>query len=55
MMGLGFHLWHGFSSSFQTLGINHAKYTPIIEIVGKAFSVIISLAFASIPIYLLLS
>jgi succinate dehydrogenase / fumarate reductase cytochrome b subunit len=55
MMGLGFHLWHGFSSSFQTLGINHAKYTPIIEILGKAFSVIISLAFASIPIYLLLS
>ena len=55
MMGLGFHLWHGVSSSFQTLGINHAKYTPIIEILGKAFSVIISIAFASIPVYLLLS
>jgi succinate dehydrogenase / fumarate reductase cytochrome b subunit len=55
MMGLGFHLWHGFASSFQTLGINHAKYTPFIEIFGKAFSVIISLAFASIPLYILLS
>jgi len=55
MMGLGFHLWHGFASSFQTLGLSHSKYTPIIEIFGKSFSVIVSLAFASIPIYLLLS
>jgi succinate dehydrogenase / fumarate reductase cytochrome b subunit len=55
MMVLGFHLWHGFASSFQTLGINHAKYTPFIEIFGKGFSVIISLAFASIPLYILLS
>ena len=55
MMGLGFHLWHGFASSFQTLGINHAKYTPFIEIFGKGFSVIISLAFASIPLYILFS
>jgi len=25
MIALGFHLWHGLESSFQTLGLNHPK------------------------------
>ena len=48
---LAFHLWHGFASAFQTLGLNHAKYTPIIEFVGKAFAILIPAGFALIPIY----
>lgn len=47
---LGFHLWHGFASAFQSLGMRHKKYTPIIALTGKAFSVLIALAFSAIPI-----
>ncbi len=50
MIGLAFHLWHGFASAFQTLGLNHKKYTPFIESVGKIFSIVIPALFALIPI-----
>ncbi len=50
MIGLAFHLWHGFASAFQSLGLNHKKYTPFIEWVGKVYSIIIPLLFALIPI-----
>lgn len=55
MIGLGFHLWHGFASAFQTLGLNHKKYTPIISGVGKIFSVVIAIAYAIIPIFFYLN
>ena len=51
MIVLAFHLWHGFQSAFQTLGINHKKYTPIIKAIGKGYAVIIPLLFAIIPLY----
>jgi succinate dehydrogenase / fumarate reductase cytochrome b subunit len=47
---LAFHLWHGFESAFQTLGINHKKYTPIIKLVGRLYSILIPVGFAIIPI-----
>lgn len=47
---VGFHLWHGFESSFQTLGLNNKKYTPFIRIVGRAYSILIPLGFALIPL-----
>lgn len=47
---LAFHLWHGFQSAFQTLGVNHPKYTPFIKGFGKAFAILIPLGFAAIPI-----
>lgn len=50
MLVLAFHLWHGFSSAFQSLGVRHKRYTPIIEIVGKGFAVIVPLLFAIIPV-----
>jgi succinate dehydrogenase / fumarate reductase cytochrome b subunit len=52
---LAFHLWHGFASAFQTLGLNNEKYTPLISGIGKAFSVLVPLAFAIIPIVIFLS
>ncbi len=52
MIILGFHLWHGFASAFQTLGINHLKYNPVIKFVGRAFAVIVSGLFALIPIWM---
>jgi succinate dehydrogenase / fumarate reductase, cytochrome b subunit len=52
MAVLGFHLWHGFSSAFQTLGLNHLKYNPVITLVGKAFAIVVPLLFAIIPLYM---
>ena len=47
---LFFHLKHGFQSAFQTLGINHPKYTPFIKSVGLVYAIIVPLGFAIIPI-----
>lgn len=50
MISLAFHLLHGFQSAFQSLGLNHKKYTPIIKAAGLAFSILIPLIFASMPL-----
>jgi succinate dehydrogenase / fumarate reductase cytochrome b subunit len=55
MVALAFHLWHGFASAFQTLGINHMKYNPLIHFVGKAFAVVVPALFALIPIMMFFS
>lgn len=49
---LGFHLLHGFPSAFQTLGLNHKKYTPIIKAAGTAFSIVVPGLFAAIALAL---
>jgi succinate dehydrogenase / fumarate reductase, cytochrome b subunit len=54
MAVIGFHLLHGFQSAFQTLGIRHKKYTPIIRIVGLGYAILIPAAFAAIPLYFLI-
>ena len=51
---LGYHLWHGFGSGFQTLGLNHRKYTPLIKSVGYGFAVVVSAGFAAMPLYFFL-
>jgi succinate dehydrogenase / fumarate reductase cytochrome b subunit len=50
VISLAYHLLHGFPSAFQTLGWNHPKYNPLIIKVGTAFSIIIPLIFAMMPI-----
>ncbi len=47
---LAFHLWHGFASAFQSLGLNHSKYNTLVKKAGQGFAVIIPLLFALIPI-----
>jgi succinate dehydrogenase / fumarate reductase cytochrome b subunit len=54
MLFLAFHLWHGFGSAFQTLGLNHLKYNPLIQFVGRAFAIIVPALFAVIPIWMFL-
>ncbi len=51
---LGFHLNHAFQSAFQTLGLNHKKYTPFIQKLGTLYSIVIALGFASFPVYFFL-
>ena len=55
MVAVAFHLWHGFVSAFQTLGLNHLKYNSLISFVGKTFSILIPALFALIPIMMFLS
>ncbi|HRI23087.1 MAG TPA: succinate dehydrogenase cytochrome b subunit [Ferruginibacter sp.] len=50
VVSLFWHLLHGFPSAFQTLGINHKRYTPIIQMAGTAFSVIVCILFALMPL-----
>ncbi|WP_116124411.1 succinate dehydrogenase cytochrome b subunit [Lewinella sp. IMCC34183] len=54
MIFIAFHLWHGFQSAWQTLGLNHKKYTPLIKAVGYVYSVLIPLGFAAIPVIMFL-
>ncbi len=46
MVLLGFHLWHAISSAFQTMGINHQKWTPIIDKLAIAYCVVVATGFA---------
>ena len=52
MVVIGLHLSHGFQSAFQSLGLNHKKYTPIIKGLGTAYSILIPLGFAIIPVWM---
>ena len=55
MAALGYHLVHGFQSGFQTLGVRHRKYTPLIEAVGVyGFGVLMPALFAAMPVYMFL-
>jgi succinate dehydrogenase / fumarate reductase cytochrome b subunit len=49
------HVSHGFWSGFQTLGLSHPKYMPLVERLGIVFSLIIGIGFASIPVFVFLS
>jgi succinate dehydrogenase / fumarate reductase cytochrome b subunit len=57
LIGVGsllYHLLHGFQSAFQTMGLNHKKYTPAIKKVGIWFSVIVCALFAAMPVTMFL-
>lgn len=54
MAVLGFHLWHGFASGFQSLGLNHKRYTPLIHGAGKLFALAVPGLFALITILIYL-
>jgi len=49
-VSLMYHLMHGFQSSFRTLGVYNKKYVGLLRTVGYAFAVIVSLAFAMMPV-----
>jgi succinate dehydrogenase / fumarate reductase cytochrome b subunit len=49
--GLGLHLSHGVQSAFQTFGLNHPRYSPLIRKAGLVFAGFIFLGFASMPLY----
>ncbi len=55
MIALCYHLIHGIYSAVRTLGLFHPKYVKWIKIAGIAYSVIISVGFALMPVYVFLT
>lgn len=49
---LAFHLYHGFGSAFQSLGLNHKKYSPAIKAVGNVYCILVPVLFAAMPLYI---
>ncbi|MEJ6736118.1 MAG: succinate dehydrogenase cytochrome b subunit [Flavobacteriales bacterium] len=48
---LSLHLMHGFQSSFQSVGFNRNKYTPILKKMGTLYAILIPLGFIFIAIF----
>jgi succinate dehydrogenase / fumarate reductase cytochrome b subunit len=49
---LGFHLFHAFYSAFQTLGLNHRLWNPIVRPIALIYAILIPAGFALISISL---
>lgn len=47
---LGVHLWHGFQSLFQSLGLKNPSYAGLIKGAGSVLAVVIAGLFALFPI-----
>jgi succinate dehydrogenase / fumarate reductase, cytochrome b subunit len=50
IVGLSFHLQHGFFSAIQSLGISSPRYTKVFRILSTLISLFIAIGFSSIPI-----
>jgi len=48
---LSLHLMHGFQSAFQSIGINHPKYTPLIKKCGTAFAILVPAGYIFIAFF----
>lgn len=46
------HLRHGFWSAFQSLGINHPRWSPVISGLGITLATIIGFGFLILPLYI---
>ncbi|MCF6289695.1 MAG: succinate dehydrogenase cytochrome b subunit [Desulfobacterales bacterium] len=55
MAALGLHLSHGFWSMFQSLGLSHPKYEPLVRNGALAISLLIGAVFILIPTLAMLS
>lgn len=49
---LGFHLRHAFWSAFQSLGLNHPRFMPLIQCAGVCISLLLAVGFLLIPIWM---
>ncbi len=49
---LGFHLRHGFWSAFQSLGVHHPRFTPVIYTLGIVTALVLTIGFLGIPIWI---
>ena len=52
MVAIFFHVLHGFSSGFQSLGLITSRTRKYFQIIGMLYALLIPVLFAMIPIYL---
>jgi succinate dehydrogenase / fumarate reductase cytochrome b subunit len=50
MIGLGFHLWHGLWSMFQSLGLANRKVSLSIQKFAIGAAVVLTLGFSAVPL-----
>jgi succinate dehydrogenase / fumarate reductase cytochrome b subunit len=50
---VGLHLSHGFRSAFQSLGVNHPTWNPVLQKLGLLLALAFALGFAAFPVYFL--
>jgi succinate dehydrogenase / fumarate reductase cytochrome b subunit len=53
LAALGLHLWHGIWSLFQTLGVGQARFGSYGRHLATAFTVVVVIGFAAVPISVL--
>ncbi len=51
MICAAFHTAHGFSSAFQSLGLNHGRYFGKVKLLGILYAIFIGAGFASLAIW----
>jgi succinate dehydrogenase / fumarate reductase cytochrome b subunit len=51
MVVVGSHLWHGVSSSVQSLGLDHPRWTPLVRTAGKIVAVVVAGGFILIVLW----
>jgi succinate dehydrogenase / fumarate reductase, cytochrome b subunit len=54
MLALLAHLYHGAWSMFQSLGLNHPKYNPLVRALATVVTLAVVIGFISIPVAVLL-
>ncbi|MFT4752552.1 MAG: succinate dehydrogenase / fumarate reductase cytochrome b subunit [Salibacteraceae bacterium] len=54
-IGLGVHLNHGFQSAFQSVGWKNSKWKGLMQTIGTAYSVLMTVGFSSVAIYFFLN
>jgi succinate dehydrogenase / fumarate reductase cytochrome b subunit len=54
MAVVAIHVSHGFWSAFQSLGLNHSKYMPLIMVLSIVFAVVVGIGFGFLPVYITL-
>jgi succinate dehydrogenase / fumarate reductase, cytochrome b subunit len=48
---LALHLMHGFQSAFQSVGVNHKKYTAGIKKFGNIYAIVVPAGFVVVALY----
>lgn len=54
MILLAYHLSHGVSSFFQTMGLNKPSMQPRLKVIANLFAIVITVGYVSIPVAVLL-
>ncbi len=54
LVALGFHLWHGVWSMFQTLGFNNQNWDGVFRALAWTLAIVVPVGFAAVPLGVLL-